>query len=718
MLGSRLTIARKMPALIVGAAGLAILATGGIAYMKTSAQLTAEAQDKLVGLRESRAEALKNYLRGIETDIESHADSPAVRNALRDFDEAWNDLDGDRTDKLQHLYIDDNPHPKGEKDKLRKADDGSRYSSVHAQYHPWLRTFQERKGYYDIFLFDPNGDLIYTVFKERDYATNLTDGKWADSGLGRVFRQAKQNPSPGTLAFDDFHAYGPSGGAPASFIAKPVLDDDGALLGVIAYQMPIARMNAVMQQTAGMGETGQSYLVGQDQKMRTDSRFSGDEASTVLEKTVQTPAVERALNGESGFAAMQGAQGKPVMAAFQPLTFAGTEWAVVTEMQDSEIFAPIREMRTFLAVGGLILLAVLTLVGIGFSRTLVRPIRALTGVMTRLADGDHDVDIPARDRGDELGEMAGAVGVFKENAQEAERLKREREDADRRAQEERQRAMDEMADRFQQDVGAVIQAITSSAEQLNSTADTMARAATTTNERAQAVSSASEQASSNVQTVSSAAQEMSTSIDEVGNRINQTSETARTARERTDNARTQVQSLAQAADDIGNAIQQINDIAEKTNLLALNATIEAARAGEAGKGFAVVADEVKSLANQTQKATEDITQRIQKVQSETSDAVSVIEAVADNMREIDDAASSIASAVEEQVSSMREISRNVEEASTGVQDVSSQIADVTGASDEANTASNDVLSAAKTLSDNAEDLSDKVETFLKEVRSG
>jgi len=306
--------------------------------------------------------------------------------------------------------------------------------------------------------------------------------------------------------------------------------------------------------------------------------------------------------------------------------------------------------------------------------------------------------------------QAEAARTELENAREADR--RAKEDAERRRAE-----MDAIAAEFRQQVDTVTETVRGSAGELNDTAQSLNTAAEDTDSRVREVATAAEQAAGNVETVASAAQELSTSVSEVGERINHASETARAARGRADGAREQVQSLTGAADQIGEAVQQINDIAEKTNLLALNATIEAARAGEAGKGFAVVADEVKTLASQTQKATETITQRITAVQQETHEAARVIDTVADEMRQIDEAASSIAAAVEEQVASTREISRNVEQASSGVQEVSRDLNRINAAAEQTNSASTQVISTAGTLSEQAQGLSHTVADFVGRVRA-
>ncbi len=206
------------------------------------------------------------------------------------------------------------------------------------------------RGYYDIFLFDADGNLVYTVFKESDFATNLVTGPWKDSDLGSAFRAARDNPRPGFQAFFDFKAYAPSNGAPAAFVSTPVLGADGHLLGVFAVQMPIGEMNTIMQDTAGLGETGETYLVGGDRLMRSNSRFS--EEPTLLKRTVDTEAVRLALKGESDVALLPDYRGETVFSAYQPLTFAGVTWAMLAEIGEAELLAPVAAMRTFMLTAG------------------------------------------------------------------------------------------------------------------------------------------------------------------------------------------------------------------------------------------------------------------------------------------------------------------------------------------------------------------------------
>ncbi|MCW8915896.1 MAG: methyl-accepting chemotaxis protein [Magnetovibrio sp.] len=344
------------------------------------------------------------------------------------------------------------------------------------------------------------------------------------------------------------------------------------------------------------------------------------------------------------------------------------------------------------------------------------PVISMTNAMARLADGDKESPIPAQDHKDEIGQMAEAVQVFKDNMIKAEQLAAEQE-SERHAREQRAESVERLTQSFDSDVSGVIETVAAAATEMDATASAMSSTADETSGQATMAAGAAEQASANVQTVASAAEELSSSISEISRQVAQSTQIANTAVEEVEGANEQVQGLANSAQKIGEVVALITDIADQTNLLALNATIEAARAGEAGKGFAVVASEVKNLANQTAKATEEISNQIGGIQGATKDAVHAIGSIGGIINEMSQISSTIASAVEEQGAATQEIARNVEEASTGTAEVSGNVTNVTQAAAETGQAAGTVREAAQDLSSQTETLRGIVEKFLGDVRA-
>ncbi len=345
---------------------------------------------------------------------------------------------------------------------------------------------------------------------------------------------------------------------------------------------------------------------------------------------------------------------------------------------------------------------------------------SIANVVTRmkeLADGQLDIEITGDDRKDELGDMARALLVFQQNARDKARLQSEQEEIAAQAEAERRRSMNEMADAFEENVNGVVTAVSSAAEQMVGLSQTLSEAAGRAGERSTAVAAASEEASTNVGTVAAASEEMANSISEVSERVGQAATMTNEAAKGTDHSSTMVAKLSTSAQTIGEVISLISDIAEQTNLLALNATIEAARAGEAGKGFAVVASEVKSLANQTAKATEEISSQITGMQGDTDAVVNAIEKIASMITELNSTSSSIAAAVEEQHSATQEIARNTQQAADGTKEVSENITEVSSAVQETGTAANEVMAASSQLASEAERLRSSVSEFLNTVRA-
>ena len=398
-------IKTKLPVIVCALVAFAVLWPTVRSYSEREASLTEQLDNRFRDALEKKTREVQTLLSTTERDLVVQASNPTTIAAVQSLAATFDYLD-DPQSELQKAYITDNPHPVGEKDALTAAPGGTVYDRVHATYHGFFNRLQDEMGYYDVFLFDLNGNLVYSVFKEADFATNMLDGEFAETGLARVFRQSLEVEQGGASVFDDFAPYAPSNGAPAAFIARPLFNEDGLRVGVLAYQMPIDELNGVVQGGVPLGETQETFLVGADGLYRTDARRSAE--NDILTSTFDLGR----LPDKGGQFSFVDRYGQDVVAQTSLVDFLGTTWHLVLKQDRDELFAPLaRALRGQLIEGGLTILVAMA-IAFGLSQTITRPLDRLNKTVRDVSEGQYDIDIQDDERHDEVGQIAKAMRAF------------------------------------------------------------------------------------------------------------------------------------------------------------------------------------------------------------------------------------------------------------------------------------------------------------------
>lgn len=743
ILGVNVRIKFKIPLFAVSLLLVSTVALVTISSIQMRSSLLEEAKNRLDLSRTAKSIEVENYFSRIDDSLLLTASNPTTVGAITDLKDAWLDFEEGQTETLQDLYIHNNPYEATERARLTTAGDDSYYSSVHTVFHPWFHSLASAQGLYDVFLLDLEGNLVYSVKKERDFATNLLTGPLRNSGLAASYQNILSTADKNAVTFADFSLYSTGDEIPASFIARGIFDADGEKIGVLAYRIPITTLNATMTQRTGLGETGETYLVNDNRLFLTESRSAL--TSGILNSRADTQSVERALNNEASVDILTNYAGNPVISSFQLIDFRGVRWALVADISEQEVNAPIFQKIWAMSLTSLGVIIILGGAGYIVGSRMATPISNISDVASALAGGELETEIPYGNKEDEVGGLAHSIAKFRDSVIEAQRLrtqsekaeqnrreqeirreaqerdraevqKQELEEQERRTADQQKQQRQQLADQFEAGVASIVENLMSKAELLQQSADHVGKTANENTKRSATSYADSQEAESSVNSVATSTVEMNNAIEEINTRVRQASENTKEANAAATDAVAQVDLLDGVAQKVGDVVRLIHEIAEQTNLLALNATIEAARAGDAGKGFAVVASEVKSLANQTANATSEIENQIAEMQQATRTATDSVRGVTAKIEQIDEIAVDISAAVEQQAAKTAHIGQAASVATEVTNRVAESIAAVGNASRTNAETMSSVGSAANELLSLATGLDTQVKQFVSEMR--
>ncbi|KUP92119.1 methyl-accepting chemotaxis protein [Tritonibacter horizontis] len=687
---SNLNLAKKLSLMIAIPAVVVVIALGALDLFQLTKSLDEEHETTYSSFVHGRSDALEQWLEGVQGDVLALTSSYAITTALKDFNAAWQGYEGSVSADLRSLYIAENPHPLGQKDELLDASDGSAWSAAHQLHHVGLRSYQRARGYYDLFLFDMQGNLVYSVFKEDDFGLNFVDGAYADSGLGEVF-QAGQALDAGAFHMTDIAPYGPSAGAAAMFMSAPIFEG-AERIGVVAVQVPMDVMTRVLSDAEILGETGEVYLVDATGKVLTNSRHEG--GFVALDQLPERPHVQSALNGESTyFPTAVGVTGAVSTAMTESVVVPGGDrWGLIFEKDRAETMQIVRKAMVVKAVELAIAVVLLALLSWLAARSVARRIGRLSTEIGELAQQKYEREIPDQACQDEIGFISRMLASLQNCLRQgAEAQAREKVVLENNAQVVRilsEALMDlargdfrnQLTDHFPEEHKKLRYSLNDAMDGLNEvvlnvsdTAEGINRGAYEISVSADELSSRTESQAATLEQTAAALEQVTVSVKSATEHVQTVEDTVNTARSKAEESseivRATIQAMSgieQSSEQISQIISVIDDIAFQTNLLALNAGVEAARAGEAGRGFAVVASEVRGLAQRSSDAALEIKALIEKSGQQVGKGVEMVGRTGDALTMIADQVKDISGLIKQISQSSQEQSTALSEISTGM----------------------------------------------------
>lgn len=646
---------------------------------------------------------------------------------------------------LRNLYITNSPFSQGEKHKLNSASDGSTYSKFHAKFQPYMKLRIERYKYYDIFLINNSGEIVYTYFKELDYATNLNSPGMRETGIGILYQELKNSEDKSKILNSKFTLYAPSLGAPAQFMGTPIYNGNQRV-GTLIIQISIEEINNALTgnrkwKELGLGDTGEIYIVGSDRLMRSDSRsvienpsafvqllrdLNFDEAkikriekfkSTILLMEVKSDSVLKALNNETGFQISKDYRGVEVLSAYTPVTVLSSKWAVIAEIDAEEAFASSKTLLRNIIIAGSVLILVIILFSYVFANSVIRPIRSFVEATREIANEVRNGKLDARmetkgipvDFQDIPPGINGILEAMTAPVQEASNVIVEMEKGN---------LTQKVNGDYKGEHGDIKNALNNTLDSFNEILNGLAKAVDEMENGANQISDASQSLAQGATEQAASVEEISAAVTQLTSQTRSSAENAKKAsdlsartldgskkgREMMNELWTAMIQIKSGADNISKIIKAIDEIAFQTNLLSLNAAVEAARAGRHGKGFAVVAAEVKILSDRSAKAARETAEMIQESINRTAQGANLAEKTVAAFSEISDSVDNVAKL-------MREVATASEEQTLALAEVEKSVQQIEQVTQRNANSSEETASASTELAGQAESIGEMVGKF-------
>lgn len=630
-----ISIAKKLPALFAILTTISVVSVGALSYMEIARSMERDVLMKVGATEEALGNTFERTFKRIRADLNVMSQSNITQDAIVRLGAGFENIEKEGNnpkDFLQKSYVSGSPFPKGERHRADEIDDGSYYSKFHPKYHGWFRNIMEEYGYYDIFLVDLDGNVVYSVFKEADFAENISSPLLRGSGLAQAVNSAVET---GGISMSDFEPYAPSSGTLAAFSAAPIADKFGATIGTLVVQLLPEPFVKILDEDTGFDFPSQGFILGSDQRIRFSAGVEPGTAEANPDFFIGSDFARIAATKDSGVElTVDPDNGETMITAFGKHKQSGVEMTIVWQVAYDDAMASLTSVRTQVIIVSLITLLVVTVLGFLIARSISAPLKNLQEGLQRFAKtGDLSIRV-GTDAGDEVGQSTRAVDEILEMTQRS--MARIKEGND------------------------------------------------TSGEAAEKMMSAAKVMSANAETQSSSVEELSSSVEETESQVRSNAEAAREAndlvvgtsrivqegKEKINRMVESMDNIKSSSADIAKIIKVIDEIAFQTNLLALNAAVEAARAGQHGRGFAVVAAEVRNLAGRSAKAAQETSElivgsskRVEAGVEVSNQAREAFDQIAGDIASVTELVGKISAASDEQARGVTYINRAIQEIS-------------------------------------------------------